>query len=76
MRQSLQRLIPYLPSGKNPMQFLFGLLGGALAVLAMAQTRPANPKIRRKLAPTQTRHPSATPVTRSRWSAYYRINLN
>lgn len=56
------------------MQFLFGLLGGALAVIAMSQARsrgrkPAHPPARRPRTPIAAR-------TTNRLSAYYRNNLN
>jgi len=56
------------------MQFLFGLLGGALAVIAMSQPRARS----RKPVRPHARRPRAVPTAQkaNRLAAYYRINLN
>jgi hypothetical protein len=56
------------------MPFLFGLLSGALAVIAMSQSRPRSPKA----AQAAPRRPQTVPASRkvNRLPAYYRISLN
>jgi hypothetical protein len=57
------------------MQFLFGFLGGAIALLVASQARPRVRKVVRQPAQPQAAPPAPVEVV-SRIETYYRVNLN
>jgi hypothetical protein len=56
------------------MQLLFAVLGGALAVIAMFESRHHRRKV--AIPPVRRSPPARTATNPNRLSAYYRINLN